>query len=263
MKAVFDPLLRFLSKLGKRQQLLGFGLAGVLGFAVMYWIVLGPYIGYFGSLQGELNAHRQLLNTRQLREKAIAELGKAYQEFSVILDGIDASFFSEEEADVFLKSLPGEVSRFGNRVTALKPKTQAKMTTRSDEVTTYIRSLKVSTEGKVLALVSQNKQKIDVGDGIPGIETMLSRMIPVDKRDGLAKILKQAGEGPMATAEIQVNELSLSLRGGYQGILSVFEWLAGTGKIIRLEEVRMTLTPAADNAIETDLVIAIYVRKSS
>ena len=261
MNAFINTVLQFFFTLSHRQRVaVVAGLSGLL-FVAIYFGILSPYIHSFKSTLSEWKSEQNLLNARHIRLKAMHEMDQASHEFDGILADLDTHFFNATEADFFIKSLPSELTRFGNVIVELKPKNKANDQSRSQSIEIYLKSIPISTKEKLLKLIDQNRSDIDSGSQLQDWQDRISKMIPADKREGLKAAFGQSATDALSQSGIQKMELQLTLQGRYSGLLSVLDWAAHLGKLTTIDLIQVSRLESSPDQVETSFVWIIYIRK--
>ena len=142
---LIQKILIALIKRSQRDRMIIMALLTVFCLFGANLFVLKPYLGRFFSVENELQAHRKLLDAKQLRAKAIASIKGSIVEYQAILDSLSNHYFTQTESEIFVKSLDTTISQFHNRVLALKPKVKSQQKSRSQAIKDYIDSLTIST----------------------------------------------------------------------------------------------------------------------
>jgi len=232
-------------------------IATLIIVAILYQCVLATYVQNFIALNHSLKSHQALLNNKTLRTQAIEELHNAQTEYLTILEGLNGQFFSDVEADLFIKGLPSAMSTFGNRVILFKPKPEPLKHTRSDDISAHLQKLNLSSKERSLSFIAEHKVDIDANQNTQSLQNQLFRMIPESKRESLLTLWNAKNEDPLSMARVNKLELEVMIQGSYYELVSVLSYFKDINKGLEIQQINV-LTPK-DGQLETSFVLAIYM----
>lgn len=228
---------------------------------LMYGLVLAPYLRHLVSLKRELGAHQGLLNNKVLRTKTIHALAGAQQEYSHLLEGLNAHFFQKVEADLLVKTLPAMIEQFHNTVMVLKPASRSEVLTRSGYIKKYVLSLNLSTQERLLDFLSKNEADIDHDQDLERYYTTASRMMPEPKREELHTLFTKPVGDRLESMKMSRIEVQLVMQGDYTGFVQFLDWIYANPKRMDISQLKIH-TLETGGGIESSFVLGLYTMEA-
>ena len=223
---------------------------------ILYKAMLAPYVAQVGALYGQLKSYSNLLDVKYGRAKNLSKLRQEYPGLEKGLQELNKHFFSESEAENFLKKLPQIVSGFGNRIVLLRPKSEGQVLSRSEKLKKHVIGLHLPAEKDFLKFIAKNRDAVDGEDMAFDLLKEAICMIPESKRERFRAIWKQRRNiDPYARMKIKKTELEATIQGGFKGILSLLEWFDEYDKVISLDRVQIVTKPIG---VETKFTLTVY-----
>lgn len=259
MKDLMTPILLWLQQANVRQKWAIRFLCALALMGLMYVCVLAPYFRHYLSLKRELGAHQGLLNNKVLRTKTIKALEGANQEYLHILNGIDGHFFESVEADLLVKTLPAKIEQFNNKILVLKPAAKSEPLTRSLSIKKYILSLSLSTQERLLGLVTQSEADLDRDVDLERYYNAASRMVPEGKREALHDLyIKPVGDR-LDAMKINNVAVELVMQGDYMGFVRFLDWIYANPKRMDISQLKLKTIEGSPGVIESSFILSLYM----
>jgi hypothetical protein len=242
----------------------------------LYKAMLSPYLSHFNSLRGELIAQKNLLHTKIGRAQALGKLQKECVECENNLEEVNKHYFTQTEAEEFMKRLPNIVSDFarteqlapnfiggersGSRVVVLKPKTRARELSRAEKLKKYVIDAHVPTEKDLVDFLDKHQAGIDAEEeSFPLLKKALG-MLPEKNREQFRNIWKQAQRSDAySKLGLRKTDLEVTVQGRYQGLASLFEWFDKAEKLIEPNKLQVLVMREKAPEIEANFTLSIYV----
>jgi len=255
-----ELLKKFILDSTLKERLIAAGLILLLMVFVLYKLMLAPYAAHFSSLHGQLKSYQKLLDIKLGRSRNLGDLNQEYSQNEKTLQDLNKRFFTEKEAESFMKKLPKIVSDFGNRVILLKPQLKPRFLSRSEKLKKYVLGLNLPKEKDLLKFIKQNQEKLDAEGTAYDLLKDAMLMVPESKRERFRAIWKEAESDDNFYTQMKTRKVDLeaTIQGSFKGILSLLAWFDEYDKIINLEKVQMRTN---QTGIETKFTLTIYVIK--
>lgn len=242
-----------------QQRLIAAGVSLLLLAFLLYTLMLAPYAANFNSLRAQLKAQKNLLNLKIGRAGSLVRLNEEYQKYGQELKAVDKNFFTEKEAEAFMKKLPKIVAGFGSQVVLLEPRSKSKVLARSEKLKKYVLAENLPAEKDIVGFIDNNQKAIDSGETTKEQLIQALRLLPEEKRSQFKELWDQASELDFyAGLKLRQVDLEAAIQGQFKGILSLLDWFDKHDKIIKLAKVSI-LTSEQTSGIETRFTLGIYV----
>lgn len=242
-----------------RQRLIAAGVSLLLLVFLLYKLMLAPYADNFNSLRAQLKSQQNLLNLKIGRAGNLAKLNDEYLRGEQELREANKRFFTEAEAEEFMKKLPRIVAGFGNQVVLLQPRSKDRALTRSAKLKKQALAENLPAEKELVAFIDNNQKAIDSGETTTEQLIQALRLLPEEKKGRFKELWDQASELDFyAGLKLRQVELEAAIQGQFKGILSLLDWFDKYDKIIKLEKVSI-LTSEQTEGIETRFTLNLYV----
>lgn len=229
---------------------------------MMYLLILAPYLNNYIAIKNELNAYKNLLNNKSLRTQAIKQLNDAEKEYESILKKINESFFSESDADLFIKMLPQIIKGFNNTIISIKPVQQDHNTIRHLLLIDWIKSLPEHEQGNSIDYIIANEAEINAGVKKNLYIREISKRIINHNHEEVLRIWIQAKDDKFAAYYMEVIQLHLKIQGPYSGFLNFLQWINEHGKLHQINNIYNKANTKNHHLILTDMELNIFVIKS-
>jgi hypothetical protein len=253
-----DLIKRIILQSALQHRLIAAGTILLLLALLLYKLMLAPYLDNFNSLRAQLKAQQNLLNLKISRAGSLAKLNEDYLKYEKELGEVNTSFFTEREAEEFMKKLPKIVKGFGNQVVLLQPTSKGKVLTRSEKLKKYALAENLPAEKDLIAFIDNNRKVIDSGETTKDQLIQALRLLPEEKKGKFKEIWDQASDLDFyAGIKLRQVDLEATIQGQFKGILSLLDWFDKYGKIVKLGKVTLN-TNAQESGIETRFTLNIY-----
>lgn len=230
----------------------------LLLFFVLYGLMLSPYINNFNSLRAQLKSQKNLLNLKISRAGNLARLNEECQKYEQELREVNKNFFTEKEAEEFMKNLPKIVSSFGNQVVLLQPRSKGNVLTRSAKLKKYVLAENMAGEKDIISFIDNNQKVIDSGETSKDQFIQALRLVPEEKKSKFKEIWDQASElDYYAGLKLRQVDLEIVIQGQFKGILALLDRYNKYNKTIKLGKISL-MTSGQISGIETRLTLTIY-----
>jgi len=253
-----DAVIQSLMRMTKREKILAGVVLILVTVIVVQQVVLGPYVNRFSSMRNSLRAQRELLNNKQIRTTALAQLQSTKKEFEGILAEVDQQFFNPAESELFVRSLSETLRGFGNDVSVIKPVTGGPVQRRTDLIRQYIQPLGLANYKDVLVYLDAHAPDIDSNGQDLQWMTELQQLVP-PHRDKIQILWTQGTDDPLAKLRMKRLDLELGFSGPYDGLILFLQWINRSDKLIQIRQMRSAVSDKVPGRIETQMVISIYV----
>ena len=257
-----NEIVKRILKFRRPEKLILAGLVYLLLAFFLYCLMLAPYVKYHKSLNGELRTQKDLYNFKTSKVSSLEEIKNRYKAGLEKLDKTYEHFFTEDEVAIFLRDLPVVAGKRGLQIISVKPGLEGK-NLRSEAVAKFVEGLYFPEERKkeVLTILDKNRTRIDSGQSAEDILREIVGKVPADKIEQLRSIWYQGAVDSLAFLKLQRLSVSIEARGGYQGLVALFDWLNSLKKIIELSDLQIVARGEDGSVIEVLLTLKIYVLK--
>ncbi|MEK9657363.1 MAG: hypothetical protein VW378_03180 [bacterium] len=256
-----EQLLQYLDQLPKRYKVLLVVTIISLSSYVMYLLILSPYLTNYVAIKNELSAHQNLLNSKALRTQAIKQLSDAKSEYDNILKKTNESFFSESEADLFIKTLPRIIKGFNNTVISIKPIQKDHKTIRHILLLDWVKSLPAHEQGHSIDYIMAHEADINAGVQTSLHIREISKRIINHNHEEVRRVWMRGKDDKLASYFMESIQLQLKMNGPYSGFLYVLQWLNGHGKLYQINSIENKVKKNNPNIIHTEMELSIYIIK--
>lgn len=242
-----------------RHKLIAAGILLLIIASLLYALMLAPYVAHFNSLRAQLKSQKNLLDLKMRRADNLEDLQKEYAQYEKKLQDVTLHFFTESEADAFMKQLPTIVSGFGNRVVLLEPQLKSHVIPRSEKLKKYVLGENLPTEKDIIDYIAKNKKLIDADETSKEPLEQALRMLPEGAHKEKIRTIWQQPNDSDFYADVSLRQMNIetTVRGNFAGILSLLEWFDAYDKIITLSKIKINTTGQA-SGVETKFTISIY-----
>lgn len=242
-----------------RQRLMAAGIMLTAMALLLYQLMLAPYAAHFNSLRAQLKSQKNLLNLKMSRAGNLEVLNKEYAEIEKKLQEIDSRFFTDSEADAFMKQLPKTVSDFGNRLVMLKPQLKGRVILRSEKLKKFVLGENLPTEKELIDVIEKNKKSIDAGETTTDQLVQILSMLPEGQKDQLKTIWQQPDDLDFyAALALRQMDIETTSQGKFEGILSLLEWFEKCEKQVSLSRIQIN-TANQVAGVETRFIVTLYI----
>lgn len=257
-----EQLLHQINQIPKRYKYLIGITIGLVSTYIMYLLILAPYLNNYIAIKNELNAHQNLLTNKTLRTQAIRKLTDAQREYETLLNKASESFFTENEADLFIKTLPQIIRGFNNQIISLKPIRMDPNTIRHRLLLTWIQTLPKHEQASAIDYIKANQEAIDAGDQKNYHIQEISKRIRSKSYESVRRVWMQGTDNEFALHRMEKIELHVKIRGSYPGFLSALQWLNEQGKLLNINRIHNHADATSSAIIHTDIELSFYVIKA-
>ena len=256
-----EQLLQHLDQLPKRYKILLVITIISVSSYLMYLLILAPYLTNYIAIKNELYAHQNLLNNKALRTQAIKQLSDAENEYSSILKKTNESFFSESEADLFIKMLPKVIKGFNNTVISIKPIQKDHKTIRHILLLDWIKSLPEHEQGQSIDYIIAHEADINAGVQTNLHIREISKRIINHNHEEVRRVWMQGKDDKLASYFMESIQLQLKMHGPYSGFLYVLQWLNEQEKLYQINHIENKAKKNNPTIILTEIELSIYIIK--
>ncbi|MFH1362003.1 MAG: hypothetical protein ABIH69_05055 [bacterium] len=246
-----------------RQRLILAGLILVLLVIFLFGSMLAPYYAHFNSLRGELASMRILLATKIKRAKNLTGLDSEYRQLQKDLLEIDKHYYTDEEAEEFMKQLPKIVAGFGGRVVTLAPRKRGDELSRVDKLKQYITELDLVTEKELNRFLEDNKNEIDQPtEPEKALFVTALRLVP-EKNKAQFKTLWQQPPSSDLFSRLKLRKLDLEavIEGRHSGLISLLSFFDKSDKLIGFDRLSVSVIGEKAPEVEAKFILTLYVVK--
>jgi len=233
-----------------------------LGTYLMYSLILAPYLQNYLALRKEYQSYQVLLDSKEIRTKAIERLSQVKEDYMGILHEINEVYFRPEEADLFIKSLPQIIKGFGNDVISLKPIYKDTKSIRSGLIQAYLQQMSSQPGSDALSYIQEHEPLINSGVNMDFYIREIAKRSKQSQRE-LRRIWVQAHDDDLAQYYLEKVELEFRFKGTYNGIIDVLNWLAIQQKMMSIHDVHIRPNREDSSTLDAQMFVSVFIVKES
>jgi hypothetical protein len=250
-------------KLPKRYHSLVIALTLFICTYLLYLLILHSSLLHYIELKKELHTQTDILSKKSERINSIKALNINKNTKLQELSEVNKVFFSPEESDLFLKSLPQIIGSLGNKVGAIKPFRKDVSKERTNMLRDYIaNSTKVRQKDIVYTYILENHAQINSGHNMNDSIAELTKLSRLNKND-IRRVWSQTSDDPLAKLYMEKIKIALEFEGSYTGFLEVLKWLNAQGKQMEFEEMYLQPKRTSNSDLDIRLFVSILVVKEN